>query len=145
MEALVGHAWIWVLLVPLGIMMAVAIFGEQRQRRRDRAEGVVMSWGDLRLTDTHLLVGSGPGAERIALNGFSAKVAVTALPDRPHDEVQLIIKNANRDIRRSQPYTYGASGNAQAFAIKFNMLSGHPHMAPGTGLVIGRQSDRHAA
>lgn len=145
MDPLVGHAWIWALLVPLGIMMAVAIFGEQRQRRRDRAEGVVISWDDLRLTDTHLLVGSGPGAGRIALTGLSAKVAVTATADRASDEVQLIIENSDHDIRRSQPYTYGSSGNAQAFAIRFNMLSGHPHKAPGTGVVLDRHSDRHAA
>lgn len=143
MDPVVGHAWIWALLVPLGIMMAVAIFGEQRQRRRDRADGVVMSWDDLRMTDTHLIVGSGPGAERIALSGLSAKVAVTAAPDQPDDEVQLIIENAGRDIRRSQPYTYGSSGNAQAFAIRFNMRSGHPHKVPNA--VFGRPSDRHAA
>lgn len=143
MDPVVGHAWIWALLVPLGIMMAVAIFGEQRQRRRDRAEGVVMSWEDLRMTDTHLIVGTGPGAERIPLSGLSAKVAVTAKPDQPDDEVQLIIKNAGRDIRRSAPYTYGASGNAQAFAIRFNMLSGHPHKVPGDA--FARRSDRRAA
>jgi hypothetical protein len=142
MDPLMGHAWIWALLVPLGIMMAVAIFGEQRQRRRDRAEGVVMSFGDLRMTDTHLIVGSGADAERIALSGLSAKVAVAAVPDQPDDEVQLIIQNAAHDIRRSQPYTYGASGNAQAFAIRFNLLSGHPHRSPG---VFARRSDRHAA
>lgn len=147
MDPVLGHAWIWALLVPLGLMMAFAILGERRQRRRDRAEGVVMSFDDLRLTNTHLLVGSGAGAERIALSGLSAKVAVTAVPDQPDDEVQLIIKNAGRDLRRSQPYTYGASGNAQAFAIKFNVLSGHPHQVPGTatGVVFGQPSDRRAA
>lgn len=145
MDPVVGNIWIWALLVPLGIMMAVAICGEQRQRRRDRAEGVVMSFDDLRVTDTHLIVGAGSGAERIALSGLSAKVAVTAGRDKPDEDVQLIIENAGRDIRRTQPYTYGASGNAQAFAIRFNMLSGHPHKVPRTGVVFGRQSDRRAA
>jgi len=143
MDPVVGYAWIWALLVPLGIMMAVAILGEQRQRRRDRAEGVLMSWDDLRFTDTHLIVGSGAGAERIPLSGLSAKVAVAAAPDGPDDDVHLIIENAGRDIRRSQPYSYGASGNAQAFAIRFNMFSGHPHKAPNA--ILSRSSDRRAA
>ena len=147
MDPVLGHAWIWALLVPLGLMMAFAILGERRQRRRDRAEGVVMSFDDLRLTGTHLIVGSGPRAERIALSGLSAKVAVSAVPDQHDDEVQLIINNAGHDIRRSHPYTYGASGNAQAFAIKFNLLSGHPHKEPrtATGSVFGQPSDRRAA
>ena len=143
MDPILGHAWIWALLVPIGIMMAVAILGEQRQSRRDRADGVVMSWEDLRMTNTHLLVGNGRDAERIALSGLKAKVAVTAKPDQPDDEVQLIIENAGRDIRRSAPYTYGASGNAQAFAIRFNMLSGHRHQARGDAFV--RRTDRRAA
>ncbi|MFI5508989.1 hypothetical protein ACIA48_16080 [Mycobacterium sp. NPDC051804] len=143
MDPVLGHAWIWALVVPLGLMMAFAIFGERRQRRRDRAEGVVMSFGDLRLTDTHLIVGSGPGAERIALSGLSAKVAIATAPDRPDEEVQLTIENGGHHIRRSQPYTYGASGNAQAFAIKFNMLSGHHHKVPGN--VFGQPSERRAA
>ena len=49
------------------------------------------------------------------------------------DEVHLTIENAGQHILRSQPYTYGASGGAQAFAIKFNLLSGYRRSASDSG------------
>ena len=61
-------------------------------------------------------------------------VAVTGSSGQANDdEVHLTIENAGQDIHRSQPYTYGASGGAQAFAIKFNLLSGYRRSAPDSG------------
>jgi hypothetical protein len=98
---------------------------EQWRRRRDRADGLLISWDDLRMTRSDLIVGSGRDAQKFPLRGLSAKVDVTASPYQA-DEVHLIIVNADHDIRRRQPCSYGARGNAQTFAIKFNSLSGHP-------------------
>jgi hypothetical protein len=112
--------------------MVVAFVSEQCQQRRDRAEGVLMSWDDLRLTRSHLIVGSRRDAARFPIGALSAKVDITRSPNRPDDEVHLVITNAGADIRRRQPYSYGASGNAQIFAIKLNMLSGHPHTVSDT-------------
>jgi hypothetical protein len=148
MDPILGHAWIGAIAIPLAIVMAIAFLVERYQRRRDRADGVVMSWDDLRLTRSHLIVGAGSEADRYPIRGLSAKVDVTRSPDRPDDEVHLVIKNAGCDIRRRQPYSYGASGNAQMFAITFNMLSGYPHQMSDTvdeGTVLERHADRRAA
>ncbi len=93
-----------------------------------------MSWEDLRLTGTQLIVGFGRDAQRRPLAGLHASVAVTGSSGQAHDdEVHLTIENAGQHILRSQPYTYGASGGAQAFAIKFNLLSGYRRSAPDSG------------
>jgi hypothetical protein len=148
MDPFLGHAWIGAIAIPLAIVMAIAFVLEQYQQRQDRMDGVLLSWDDLRLTRSLLIVGSGRDAERFPIGGLSAKVDVTRSPDQPDDEVHLVIKNAGADIRRRQPYSYGASGNAQMFAIKLNMLSGHPHKAAdafAAGIIDGPRSDRHAA
>jgi hypothetical protein len=127
MDPKLSPALIAAIVVPMLIMMAIAIVVERFQRGRDRADGVVMSWDDLRLTPSHLIVGSRRDAQRFPLAGLHAKVAVTTSPDRPGDDhaVDLTIENAGQEIHRSQPYSYGASGGAQAFAIKFNLFSGY--------------------
>jgi hypothetical protein len=148
MDPFLGHAWIGAVAIPLAIVMAIAFVLEQYQQRQNRVDGVLMAWDDLRLTPSHLIIGSRRDAERLPVGELSAKVDVTRSPGQPNDEVHLVIKNAGADIRRRQPYSYGASGNAQMFAIKLNMLSGHPRTASdafATGIVDGRRSDRHAA
>jgi hypothetical protein len=132
MDPILGHAWIGAIAIPLAMVMVIAFVCEQYQQRRDRADGVLMSWAGLRLTRSHLIVGSGRDAERLPVGALSAKVDVTRSPNRPDDEVHLVITNAGADIRRRQPYSYGASGNAQMFAIKLNLLSGHPHTVSDT-------------
>ena len=129
MDPKLSPTLIMAIAAPLLIMMVIAIVVERFQRRRDRADGVLMSFDDLRLTGTQLLVGPGRDAQRLPLAGLHAKVAVTGSRQTTDDEVQLTIENAGQDIRRSQPYTYGASGGAQAFAIKFNLLSGYRRQA----------------
>jgi hypothetical protein len=146
MDPDLSHAWIGAIAGTMAIAMTIAIFVERLQRWRDRADGVLFSWDDLRFTASHLIVGSGRDVQRFLLDGLSAKVEVIAAPEQSDDEVHLIIENADQDIRRRQPYSYGASGNAQMFAIKFNMLSGHPHTARDLHRAAAdHQSHRHAA
>jgi hypothetical protein len=131
MDPKLSPALITAIVAPLLIMMAIAVVAERVQRRRDHAAGVLMSWDDLRLTGTQLIVGSRQDAQRLPLDGLHAKVDVTSASGPANDdEVHLTIENAGQDIHRSQPYTYGASGLAQAFAIKFNLLSGYRRSAP---------------
>jgi len=152
MDPKFSPALIGILVLAVVFLMAVAFVAEQWRRRQDRADGVLMAWDDLRLTPTHLIVGSRRDAPRIPLAGLSAKVDFATAPTRAGDDdsVQLIIENAGLDIRRSQPYSYGSSGNAQMFAIKFNALSGHdapaphlPRIRPEDG--FGGPADRLAA
>jgi hypothetical protein len=133
MDPKLSPTLIMAIAVPMLIIMAVAFVVERYQRRRDREDGVLMSWDDLRLTGTQLIVGLRRDAQRIPLAGLHAKVDVTSLSGKAGTaEVHLTIENAGQDIHRSQPYTYGASGGAQAFAIKFNLLSGYRRSAPAT-------------
>jgi hypothetical protein len=148
MDPKLSPVWIGAIVVPMLVMMAVAIVVDLHQRRRDRVDGVLMSWDDLRLTRNQLVVGSRRDAPRLPLTGLVAKVAVTDSPGDARDdhEVHLTIENAGQDIHRSQPYSYGASGGAQAFAIKFNLLSGYRRAAPNlVNAAPGVASDRRAA
>jgi hypothetical protein len=131
-------------------MMAVAIFVEQMRRRRDRADGVLMSWDDLRLTASHLIVGADSDALRLPLAELKAEVVVSAPPRQAESggEVRMTIRNTGHEIRRQQPHSYGTSQSAQAFVIKFNSLSAQlreAQEAAGTASDARRRADRHAA
>lgn len=144
MDPTLSPAWIGALVVPMAVMMTIAFFVERGKRRRDRADGVLLSFDDLRLTRTHLIVGSGPDAPRFALAGLSATATTTG---GDADELEVVIENAGCDIRRRLPYSYGASGDAQMFAIKFNLLAGHSY-AEARNLRDGakvRHTRHHAA
>ncbi|MGE2689026.1 hypothetical protein [Mycolicibacterium pulveris] len=145
MDPKLSPAWIGVLIVPMLIMMTMAYVVERRQRRRDHEDGVLLSFDDLRLTRTHLLVGSGPDARWFPLGGLSATATTTAPPGHDADEVHVIIENAGCDIRRRLPYSYGSSGDAQMFAIKFNLLAGHSAAAARGGDGVGLRTDQSAA
>jgi hypothetical protein len=136
----------------MAIMVTVAILVERRQRRRDQADGVLMTWDDLRLTRTYLIVGSAHDAQTLPLGGLKAIVDITTSPGQADGDqtVHLTIQNGSLGVHRSQPYSYGASGNAQTFAIMFNTLSGHlqaAHDLPDSAAYVAfvRQSDRRAA
>lgn len=149
MDPGLSPVWIVAICVPLAILMAVALVSGQLQRRRDRADNVLMTWDDLRLTPTHLIVGSRRDAPRIPLSGLTAVVDIVGSLDQTgeDDTVHMTIENARHEIRRSQPYSYGASGNAQAFAIQFNLLSAKAHAAPTLpdGSALADWWDSHAA
>ncbi|MCV7298330.1 hypothetical protein H7J93_01600 [Mycobacterium barrassiae] len=148
MDPKFSPVFIAVLFVAVAAMMAVAIFVEQMRRRRDRVDGVLMSWDDLRLTASHLIVGSGSDALRLPLDGLKAEVVVSTPPRQAESdgEVRMTIHNAGHEIRRLQPYSYGSSGSAQAFAIKFNSLSAQLREASeATSDAAPRRADRHAA
>jgi len=132
MDPKLSPVFMGALVLAVLALMGAAIVAEQWRRRQDRFDGVLLTWDDLRLTATHLIVGSRRDAQRIPLAGLRAKVDFGAAQDHVEDgdSVHLVIENAGSDIRRSQPYSYGSSGNAQMFAIKFNALSGHDAPAP---------------
>ncbi len=146
MDPRLSPTWIAAIFAAVALMMLVAIVTEQWRRRRDRADGVLIAWDDLRLTNTQLIVGCGRDAPRLPLAGLKAVVDIAAAPGQVDDQVHLRIENAEYDIRRSQTYSYGASGGAQMFAIKFNSLSGHaaPHQ-PGAAADTGGYPDLRAA
>lgn len=147
MDPTLSPAWIGALVVPMAVMMTIAFLAEQGKRRRDRADGVLLSFDDLRLTRTHLIVGSGPDAPRFPLTGLTATATTTAPPDGDTDEVHVIIENAGCDIHRRLPYSYGSSGDAQMFAIKFNLLAGHSYAAARDlrDTASARHTSHHAA
>lgn len=137
--------WVWVLLAALAVVVAIAIAAELWRRRRNRADGVLMIWGDLHLTRTHLIIGSGHDALRLPLGGLSAKVDVTSPEGQgDHYEVAVIVEMAGHDIRRWQSYSYGASRDAQMFVLKFNALSHRAAQQVSDNGSNGK-SDRHAA
>ncbi|MDA4110198.1 hypothetical protein MHOL44478_23480 [Mycobacterium holsaticum DSM 44478] len=145
MDPTLSPALISALVVPMAIMMTVAYVVERRQRRRDRADGVLLSFDDLRLTRTHLLVGSGVDARRIPLDGLSATATTTVTEGQDADEVHVIIENAGDEIHRRLPYSYGSSGDAQMFAIKFNLLAGRSGLPAQQPRAAAPHFDRRAA
>lgn len=145
MDPTLSPALIGALVVPMAIMMTIAYAVERRQRRRDRADGVLLSFDDLRLTRTHLLIGSGADARRIPLEGLSATATTTAPPGGDADEVHVIIENAGYEIHRRLPYSYGSSGDAQMFAIKFNLFAGRSRLPAQHPRSAASQWDQRAA
>ena len=49
-----------IIVVPLAVAMLGAIWTEVRTSRRDRAEGIVITWAGLRLSRDELILGYGP-------------------------------------------------------------------------------------
>lgn len=148
MDPKFSPVFIGALFVAVAVMMAVAIFVEQKRRRRDRADGVLMSWDDLRLTASHLIVGSGNDALRLPLAELKAEVVISTPPRQAESngEVRMTIHNAADEIHRRQPYSYGTSQSAQAFVIKSNSLSAQLREAQDTASnAPRRRMDRHAA
>jgi len=118
-----------IMAVPLLVAVVGAIAGDLEQGRRDRAEGVVASWAELRITSSHLIMGYHRNAERIPLAGLRASVTETGSTERRcHDRrVHLAIEPGGKTIHRCQPHSYGASTEARKFAVLINLLSRQLH------------------
>ena len=115
-----------IVVVPLAVAMLGAIWAEARTSRRDRADGVVVSWAGLRLSRTELILGSEPAATRIPLAGLHAAVTTTG---DPPTQVHLTIDGHGDAIYRSRAYSYGASTDARKLAMLLNMFAREPYTA----------------
>ena len=114
-----------IITVPILVAMVGAIAADVAQERRDRADGVVVSWAGLRATRHQLVMGYHKNARRIPLDGLNVDVEETGSPVRSHHNhrIHLSIQRAGTAIDRWQPYSRGASQAAHQFAIMLNVLS----------------------
>ena len=115
-----------IVVVPLAVAMLGAIWAEARTSRRDRADGVVVSWAGLQLSRTELILGSEPAATRIPLAGLHAAVTTTG---DPPTQVHLTIDGHGDAMYRSRAYSYGASTDARKLAMLLNMFAREPYTA----------------
>lgn len=89
--------------------------------RADRHARVVASFAGLRLTPSHLIVGTRTGAEQISLTGLA--VAVKQIESANGPDVVVTIRGGGQVIERRESLSYGAGGQAQIFAIMFNRMA----------------------
>ncbi len=115
-----------IIVVPMAVALAGAMWTELRTSRRDRADAVVTTWAGLRLSRTELILGYKSDATRIPLAGLHAAVTTTG---DPPTQVILTIGGRSTAIDRRRPYSYGASTDARTLAMLLNMLAGEPYNA----------------
>jgi hypothetical protein len=112
-----------VLVVPFILFGIAAMSLDLSQSRRDRRERVVARWGELRFTESFLIVGYHRDAQRMPLAGLTARVTVTGSPADGPDAHLVHVTVTDRDgesIRRSQRYSDGALTGARMFEILFS-------------------------
>ena len=112
-----------ILIAPFILFGIGALALDLSQSRRDRTESVVASWGDLRITESSLIVGYHRTAERIPLAGLTVRVTETgSSADRPGAHlVHVTVVDPNGEtVQRSQPHSYGSENAARMFEVLFN-------------------------
>lgn len=118
------HPALWGALV-IGILfsfvLVVAAASDTALTIKDRREHVVAGFGGLRLTSKHLIIGGRADSERIPLAGLA--VGVTQTESAAGASVVVTVTGAGRSIERREPLTYGASGEAQIFAVMFGRMT----------------------
>jgi hypothetical protein len=121
-----------VLIVPFILFGIAAMTLDLSQSRRDRRESVIASWGELRITDSFLIVGYHRNARRIPLAGLTVRVSETYAPGAGPGAhlVHVAIEDGNGELlRRSQQYSLGSSTAARMFEILFNRATPAPAVA----------------
>jgi hypothetical protein len=124
-----------IIVAPMAVAILGVIWTDLRTSRRDKADGVVVSWAGLRLSRHELIVGYEPDATHIPRAGLHAAVVTTG---NPPTQVQLTIDGHGPAIYQCRPYSYGASTDARKVALLLNMIGSEPHS-------IRAQPDMHEA
>ncbi|WP_179471492.1 hypothetical protein [Mycolicibacterium vinylchloridicum] len=123
MDPRLSLVMVTVLVVPF-ILCGIAALGlDLSQSRRDRRERVVARWGELRITESFLIVGYDRNAPRIPLAGLSVRIAETGSPSAGPDAhlVHLTVTGDDGEsVQRTQRYSDGALTAARMFEIMFN-------------------------
>lgn len=118
------HPALWGALV-LGTLLTfvfvVAAVSDTSLAIHDRREHVVASFAGLRLTADHLIIGGRKDSQRIPLEGLT--VGVTQAQSAAGGTVLVTIIGEGHTIQRREPLSYGASGEAQIFAVMFNRMT----------------------
>ncbi|BBX09359.1 hypothetical protein MAIC_41620 [Mycolicibacterium aichiense] len=110
------------LFVPFALLGIAAVVFDLSQSRRNRRDGVLATWSDLRITQSLLIVGHGRNAARMPLAGLATTVTETGSSADPTSHlVRVVIKDiAGESLCREQPYSYGSVGAARTFEILLN-------------------------
>ncbi|KDF01055.1 hypothetical protein Y900_019485 [Mycolicibacterium aromaticivorans JS19b1 = JCM 16368] len=122
------------LFAPFALLGIAAVVFDLSQSRRNRRDGVLATWGDLRMTTSLLIVGRGRSAARIPLAGLAATVTETGSSGDPTSHrVRVVIDHiAGESFCREQPYSYGSIGAARTFEILLNRAARPTHTAVET-------------
>jgi hypothetical protein len=116
-----------VLIAPFILFGIGALTLDLSQSRRDRGDRVVASWGELRITNSFLIMGYHRNAQRIPLAGLTVRVTETGSPaDGPgaHLVHVTVAGIGGESVQRSQQYSPGSITAARMFEILFNRT--HP-------------------
>ena len=130
-----------VLIAPFALALFAAVMIDLSQSRRDRIDGIVATWADLRITQSFLVVGYHRSARRIPLDGLEVTVTTAGAPgDAPgtYRAILTVTGAEGEPIERSQPGSTGAITTAQMFAILVNRASRRhaPAVTPVTPVTV---------
>ncbi|MEZ0355314.1 hypothetical protein [Mycobacterium sp. SA01] len=122
MDPRISPVLVATLFVPFALLGIAAMFFDLSQSRRNGREGVLATWGDLRITKSSLIVGSRRDAVRIPLAELAATVTETGSAGDPSTHrVRVDIDGIpGSALHRDQPYSYGSIGAARTFEILLN-------------------------
>ncbi|WP_431235495.1 hypothetical protein ACQ856_14130 [Mycolicibacterium psychrotolerans] len=126
MDPRISPVMVAILVAPFALLGIAAVVFDLSQSRRNRRDGVLATWGDLRITKSLLIVGCRHNAVRIPLTGLAATVTETGSSADPtsHRVRVTIDDRAGEPIYREQPYSYGSIGAARTFEILLNRAAG---------------------
>ncbi|EHB49920.1 hypothetical protein MycrhDRAFT_5307 [Mycolicibacterium rhodesiae JS60] len=123
MDPRLSLVMVTVLVVPFILCGIAALSLDLSQSRRDRRERVVARWGELRITESLLVVGYHRNARRIPLAGLSVRITESGpASDGPdaHLVHLTVTGHDGESIQRSQRYSDGSLTAARIFEIIFN-------------------------
>ncbi len=96
------------------------MFFDATTARTEHTDEVLATFMGLRVSADQLIVGYRKAARRIPLNGLSVSVEQTESDDGR--AIHVTICGAGTPIDLHQAYSYGASGEAQMFAVTVGQL-----------------------
>lgn len=132
METSISPVMVAALVVPFVLLGIAAVVVDLSQSRRNRADAVVATWGDLRITKTFLIVGYRQNALRIPLAGLTARTTETGAQSAEpmgHRIGVTIDGFGGGSLYRDEPYSYGSVGAARTFEILLNRAGQAPSLA----------------
>ena len=125
MDPRLSPVMVAVLVAPFILFGIRAIVLDLSQSRHDRVDGIVARWGDLRFTESVLVVGDRRTARHIPLDGLHATVTESHCADGGPSAhlVHVTIEGLDEPVQRTQQYSSGSVTAARMFEILLNRAS----------------------